>query len=427
MSKGQSLSALSASVESKSQQVSADTEKSSTEHSDLIAELSAIRVEPTAPTVDARTYYTYRITAADSAKYYYGVSHVKAAGASAAQCLASRYFGSGGAKFANWKSRHRLLLKKEVLATFSTREEAFSAERELVGELYRTDPNCLNSTTGGKYAGPVTVGVNLRDCLIHGLVAHNAEYCYSCLASERYTLKECLTHGLTKHSGESCYICVSEKTFSERNCPIHGSTIFRGESCNSCTQSAAVSLKECEVHGVAKHIGEVCYSCISLTAEVYTQKVCKLHGEVTFRGNSCALCSAQKSITIAECSIHGETKYKSGKCCSCLALKAISEVNCELHGKVKTQNGNCSRCEGSKRFYLANCELHGERNHRTSSGSCVSCETAARNCLKECPTHGVTMHQSSSCCKCVAEKSVHTRQHLQDKLSVVSCKCCEKP
>lgn len=373
---------------------------------------------------EARTYYTYKITASNSDKYYYGVSHVKIENASQEDCEIHSYMGSGGVKFSNWKIRHHSNLQKEALATFKTREEAFEAEERLVGDLYRVDPLCLNSTTGGKYAGPVVVGVNLRECTVHGFVAHNESNCYSCLADNRYTLKECSIHGLTKHSGESCSTCVNRGAFSERNCHIHGLTIFRGNSCRRCSQAAAVIVQECTIHGLVKHIGDVCYSCISLNAEVYTQMECEIHGEVIFRGDSCATCSAQSAITMQDCSIHGLAKHKRGKCCTCLALEGVSEMDCSIHGIVKIQGGLCSRCEGSKRFYPGVCEIHGESKHRTSSKSCVRCESAARNVLRDCVIHGEAPHQSSSCVRCVVERGIHTREHVKKNKFQASCSHC---
>ena len=99
-----------------------------------------------------RTFYTYRITAEGSDKYYIGYSHAKHANATEEELLRDGYYGSGGDsegnKFFNWRKRHRTV-RKEILGIFDRRSEALAHEEELVGNAWRDDPLCLNSVPGG--------------------------------------------------------------------------------------------------------------------------------------------------------------------------------------------------------------------------------------------------------------------------------------
>lgn len=268
------------------------------------------------------TYYTYRITASDSEKYYYGVSHVKRSGATVEECLNDGYMGSGGRKFQNWKLRHSGSLVKEILGVHSRKSKAYLQEAKLVGESYRDDPLCLNSSTGGlkriSYAS-TPVAIELKECSIHGETKHRGDFCCSCMVAERTSLKFCPIHGESKHQGNSCYSCSSEATtligacekhgeskfngqqcmkcvaedsISTKSCEIHGDTLFRGDSCSKCLADSKNSLKECPVHGLSKHQGSTCYSCM---AEAMTSiKYCEKHGDTKFRGKSCQKCSSEK-------------------------------------------------------------------------------------------------------------------------------------
>jgi hypothetical protein len=134
------------------------------------------------------TFYLYKITASDSLKYYYGVSHVNKENASVDDCLHDGYYGSGGGnqdnKFRRWKNKHQIHLEKVVISRFPSKTEAYRSEQEIVGDLYSIDCLCLNSIRGG-----INGGQNLERSL------------------ERIALKECSLHGLTKFKGDSCYKC----------------------------------------------------------------------------------------------------------------------------------------------------------------------------------------------------------------------------
>lgn len=141
---------------------------------------------------DNYIYYTYKITASDSDKYYYGrKSHYIGDDITYNNDTLSNdgYYGSGGVKFKNWKNIHKDYLHKEVLATYNDWAQSILAEKELIGELYKNDPNCLNSIAGGL-------------CQSGGVYKRN------------YTVKECATHGLTKHSKKGCCKCHSSHNWS---------------------------------------------------------------------------------------------------------------------------------------------------------------------------------------------------------------------
>ena len=122
------------------------------------------------------THYVYKITASDSKKYYYGVSHVKKADATVDDCLADDYWGSGGSlssnKFNNWKKKHKDTLQKEILRRFKRKSEAYNFEKSIIGDLYATDKLCLNSIMGGKDGGvngwKESSPLNESICEIHG-------------------------------------------------------------------------------------------------------------------------------------------------------------------------------------------------------------------------------------------------------------------
>lgn len=95
-------------------------------------------------------HYLYRITdIEDSGKYYIGVHSIL-------DGEVDEYMGSGGTKFANWREelqrRHpgEQVFKKTIVAYYETRADAFKAEKKAIGTAYKDDPNCKNSTSGGR-------------------------------------------------------------------------------------------------------------------------------------------------------------------------------------------------------------------------------------------------------------------------------------
>jgi len=275
------------------------------------------------------SFYTYKITATDSNKYYYGVSSIKMPFNKVTEndCENDGYFGSGGNtlknnKFKNWKKKHKKNLKKEIIQIFEKKNVAYNAERKLIGDLWETDKLCLNSAAGGVYTGfnkGWRENVDLKRCPTHGITKHRGNACYKCFMNKLVNTQVCSIHGETKFQGNSCSKCSVDKTFSEKVCEIHGLTKFSGNHCRKCTVSKTVNMKECSIHGLTKHQGDVCNSCNALSS--ISVKNCPTHGETKFTGDKCRKCISSKNNNMKECSIHGLSNYRGSKCMKCSAQK----------------------------------------------------------------------------------------------------------
>lgn len=398
-----------------------------------------------------RTYYTYKITASDSDKYYYGVSHVKKANATVEDCLNDGYWGSGGRKnkFSNWKRAHRENLQKEIISLHSRKAIAFSKEKELVGELWKTDRNCLNSTSGGKGIGVdkrngnshiavcpihgkvkflgnlcltcrVSTVANEKECPTHGETTHFGDTCMKCAAASNAAVElDCPKHGVSKHRNGQCLRCRSGVAISLKNCPIHGKTKHTGDSCLKCRKTVAI--KSCPVHGETKHMGDTCYRCAKnveekicpthgsaahsgnqcykcLSEKSNSKKNCPIHGLVNHVGESCSHCVSFKNISMETCAIHGVTKHRAGKCARCVSSNHYSLGTCEIHGETKFLKGNCRKCMSQSMFDLRDCHVHGSTKHQ--KGVCLRCRNSSKWTIQKCPVHGETKHNSGSCSKC---------------------------
>lgn len=324
-----------------------------------------------------RTFYTYKITASDSEKYYYGVSHLKKAHASQEECLTDGYFGSGGKhkrnKFTNWKLKHDGQLRKEIIGTYDRQALAYEAERALVGELHRTDPSCLNSTTGGKDGGlrlqRSVAARGVLECPKHGKTFHQGAVCASCNAEKRFSLKTCAVHGEVKHSASHCVMCMSAKTYTQADCSIHGVTTHKTGKCVKCHNSQALSMSNCSIHGETKFIGSQCYRCIFADGRGFSEQVCEKHGLTKFRGATCAKCSSRSAFTQEECATHGLATHRSGVCQKCKNAESVAMLECERHGITKHQGKTCGMCSGEK--------VRHARSHKTTSvPGCRFCEAS---------------------------------------------------
>lgn len=335
------------------------------------------------------TYYTYRITAADSSKYYYGVSHVKVENASKSQCLNDGYWGTGGGKegnkFFNWKSRHRVHLLKTIVGLFPAKELAYENEREIIGDLWKDDPNCLNSIPGGGVGGIgfIDSEITLQICEKHGEVKHQRGRCRSCISESSVSELFCDIHGLSKHRGKTCFKCRRQMLIKEF-CSNHGETLHQNGACLKCKQAATQSLKHCSNHGETIHFGE-----------------------------TCAKCTSQKSLKLANCEVHGETKFQGEKCCKCSTTNANSKVDCKVHGTsaAYTANGKCRKCLSQAQTTLKLCEKHGMSKHR--SGSCQSCRVESGYILALCSEHGFVKHtkKTMTCRTCwKSQKRLRNKQ-----------------
>lgn len=403
-----------------------------------------------------RTYYTYKITADGSDKYYYGVSHVKIANATIDDCLKHNYFGSGGLwvknnKFNNWKNKYKASLKKEVIKTFSRKSKAYDAEKKLVGDLWRNDPLCLNTIAGGVYTGIGQLkqdnislkacsihgetkhigdkcrkcinakNIAMKECEIHGLTKHNGQSCSQCVAENNVSLKECLVHGETKHLGSTCQKCRNDDLIGEKECEIHGLTKHRKDKCYKCLTEKNISLKHCSVHGLTKHHGNKCSTCI--VENTVSIKHCEIHGETKHYGESCNQCRSEKSITLKSCSVHGETKHIGEKCFKCRNSGFTKDI-CGIHGKTSFQGGKCSKCSSSKLTTMKECKTHGLTKHM--GDVCSACRSQNSIDMKTCSIHGLTKHRGRSCSKCTADKAAH-RYHSEEKgKTKESCSLCQK-
>lgn len=391
-----------------------------------------------------RTYYTYKITASDSEKYYYGVSHLKRANASERDCLTDNYWGSGSTLYSNWRQKHADVLKKEVIGIYSRKVEAFLAEADLVGNLYREDPNCLNSVRGGLRPLHEHRTISIQFCSVHGETNHTSsgiclkcasstvfsegicdshgsvtlragvcekcryaksrkegicethgawsaiQGCSKCIAELALKIDECEIHGSTIFRGARCARCNSLSMFSEGSCGIHGSVTLQDGKCVSCRVARMTTAESCTVHGESIHQGGVCRKCVS--SKIHRQDICKTHGETTFRGDYCLRCVNGSGMEEQECSKHGLTIHHKGKCRRCQSEKMIVERECPTHGMVKHQGEHCLRCKRAQEYSVMECSIHGEVKHR--NGKCQTCAAAEQKDRRAMKEKEVIVHDS---------------------------------
>lgn len=420
-----------------------------------------------------KTHYTYKITAKDSNKYYYGVSHVKIKNATIKDCEDHRYFGSGGKwqknnKFVNWKNKHKNKIKKEVLQTFNKKSDAYKAENRLIGDSWKNDKKCLNSVPGGTYTGinadkmlrftykicnihgetkhagntcakcTSSQSIVLKTCDTHGETKHIGKHCRKCLNSQQITKKKCGIHGLTKHTGNTCYKCLVNDYIVTKKCDVHGMSTFFGNTCQKCVSDRNIIIQKCEIHGNTKHKNNKCYKCLS--AKNITLKTCSIHGETKHIGDTCCQCTSNSSLTQKECSVHGLTGHIGDKCRKCINDGNMSLRKCPIHGETKHIGEKCYKCRNTK-YVLNNCSVHGETyfvnddclkcvnaenkmvdmavcpSHglvKHMGGVCSSCRSQDAIGVKECVLHGLTKHRGDACSKCSADKAAHRYHTLSN-------------
>lgn len=400
----------------------------------------------------AVSFYTYRLSSTVDDFYYIGRKMFRSDFPSFDGCLTDGYWGSGGRAFKSWRNQLKPgELVKEVLGIYGSWKEVVAAESRLVGDLYLSDPLCLNATAGGTGIGrpspakgelgicethgetllfggncrrcSATVSIKIKVCSIHGETKHRAQSCFRCVADRTISKKHCSIHGETNHRGESCFQCSNQKAVSRAICTIHGDSAFIGDSCRACAAESSLELKFCAVHGDAIHFGESCRACVSdsyrnialcaihgdtvhygdsclrcNSSESYSIKSCPTHGESTHQGDSCKSCDSERAISMKDCEIHGPTKHRGDSCARCTAESNVSLRECLVHGKTKHRGDQCYRC-----FNAASssgiCEIHGETSH-TAMGLCRKCLATPK--LSDCGIHGETLHRGKSCMKCLA-------------------------
>lgn len=308
------------------------------------------------------TFYTYRITASDSDKYYIGVSHVKKGKATVEDCLSDGYYGSGAKnnqnKFHNWKKKHRGSLKKEILGLYNRKADAYRSEEELVGDNWRTDPLCLNGTTGGKdgWKNRSETTHALGQCALHGKTKFIGSRCYRCIVENSITIELCELHGETKHRGGTCHTCTVQDSLKLDICPTHGEVTHRGKSCVPCASAKPLKQAECEVHGETLHRGAFCIACGFL--RLYKQRRCETHGETTFQGDVCLRCHSSKIHSEKECAIHGPAIHKGNTCTKCSNQATVKLKECPIHGQAKFQGDTCAPCRSIR---IAHKRWHGNK------------------------------------------------------------------
>ena len=383
-----------------------------------------------------RTYYTYKITATDSDKYYYGVSHVKKANASLEDCLNDGYYGSGSRhdknKYTNWKRRHRDHIVKNILKTFQRKADAFEAEAALIGSSWKTNHRSLNGAPGGRKSAPKInnrpkdvlifcekhktktwhVGNTCRKCAMESSresifceihqrkTIHYGGLCKACVSSKRFNQANCPIHGIVAHSGEKCIRCSNKSSFDVAFCAYHGESVHQGESCLSCVFDKKMNFKNCQTHGVTAFYGEACCKCSS--AKRLKSRICSIHGAINFLDDKCPKCVNLALVTVRKCEKHGETKHQGSTCSKCSQEKILNSRECTIHGLVSHHGDSCDSCAAIKGTTLKVCSIHGETKHQ--GNNCSKCKNASLIGMKKCSIHGKTKHRGDSCYKCSAEK-----------------------
>lgn len=278
-------------------------------------------------------FYTYKITAQDSDKYYYGRSSFsfKHKKPKEEELLHDGYYGSGGEKYKNWKRKHKGLLVKEILGVWDRWGESVVAEQELIGDLYKTDPLCLNSAPGGvSLSGASTKKpISIKECPIHGFTKHMGSHCYKCMRD-----KSIKSMGQKSHN---------KKTHIVKNCPIHGD-VKHNAMTGECTYCLIASINRenkvlayCPIHGVTYHQKSTCLKCSM--ADTYSTGVCLLHGEGSFKNGHCVACYNTKVLDIqpGHCHQHGDSLIIDGVCLECFYDKNVQAKDL-LHSKTVLDN-----------------------------------------------------------------------------------------
>jgi len=377
------------------------------------------------------SHYVYKITAADSDKYYYGVRTLRDNGAATAEdCLKDPYFGSGGTnasnKFSNWKRKHRAKLRKEIVAITKNKSEAYALERELVGDLWKTDPLCLNSTQGGKAIGQKYQSDQkfpLATCDIHGETTHSAGgKCLRCRTKAIFSDGDCEIHGEVKFRKGKCEKCSGAKRRVERDCEVHGLTLHQGSSCCLCSASkVSYGVKLCAIHGETNFRGDSCTRCAA--AKMVNQRACPKHGFTTHLGSNCGKCQGEKLLSTEKCQTHGLTIFVGGTCQKCQAQAMIHEDSCPIHGQTTFMGSSCASCRAEKAVSKRQCPEHGLVSF--VGNKCRVCINRSTTNMRDCAIHGRTKHQGSTCSSCSSMRIAHNRYHGA-KPNLKNCFICQE-
>lgn len=92
-------------------------------------------------------HYTYKLTFKLDERYYYYGKH------STNYESMDKYMGSGATVTKYKKQYGRHCFNKRIIKRFNSTQDALDHERELIGDLWKTDPFCLNNRPGGSASG----------------------------------------------------------------------------------------------------------------------------------------------------------------------------------------------------------------------------------------------------------------------------------
>lgn len=371
-------------------------------------------------------HYIYRITNDDAMDnhYYIGRHSIYTPNHSIEDIFNDTYMGSGGRKYKQWVKKtqedgHHL--QKEILSIQENYSQNLFEEEKIIGTLYETDDQCLNSVRGGtqSYINSGIRPQHIDQCKIHGETLFNGPKCMLCYPISDYHMRECERHGLTIHNHTACCACTTEKGLSKKVCEKHGLVKHRGEMCLACqVNQSPIYEASCHKHGLTKHKGNTCLKCSS-KREI---KTCPRHGQVSFNGNHCTKCVNQRTVTKKRCEIHGLTKFQGDKCCRCIQSVTIQWCD-ECGGETKWRYGKCLKTPApSKRFTpkketsRAYCSLC-QKETRHVNDKCMSCVEKSLYNQQNCPKHGLTKFRAKTCCACRAEKMrAQRKQRKENKI-----------
>ena len=172
-------------------------------------------------------FYLYKITCIipDKPYYYYGIHKTNN--------LEDGYFGSGIKLLACIKGLGKQNFKKEIIAFYSNYDELLKAEKEIVGDLFKTDPWCLNLMEGGQ-SGEQSSEAKRKISLAQ-IKAHKEH-------PESYITKDSTKQKISKaNKGRRLSLEARQKLSQSK---IGKPSPFKGKSRGSLSEEAKQSLNE---------------------------------------------------------------------------------------------------------------------------------------------------------------------------------------
>lgn len=335
-------------------------------------------------------FYTYRITASDSPKYYYGRRTLWTDGPEPSEddLLNDGYFGSGGTKYKNWIKRHEDFLEKEILGVYSKWGKSVLEEKKLIGDLYKTDKNnCLNSIPGGQGlagSGPKLNGYR-KDCKKHGRSLHRNGSCVECGKSKPsgfISFIECDTHGSIEAPYAlkvKCPKCFPNDRGTDKGsggrrttrdgsgypikkCKVHGETKHHGATCLKCAIGKSIGSQYCIIHGEGPHKAGTCIACQNLKRMSFSKGSCKVHGEATLIDEKCFQCVMDNNLTFGELIEYGRLGEQHHICPCCkevipkatnsdIVFSAWKQLDGQLRLPGNWTSAICSSCRKLDKFW----------------------------------------------------------------------------